>query len=586
MAASWLVKSAYAASGMALLALTGCGGGSPDERYDGPSASSYEQPSTQSELAGGPSNGSSPGSTLAGGPRQPASMQPIPNPEDLPLEERRRIYGPKYDNVIYRPKAQGSAGHHNGPPLRSWRDESGKMVVAMRPIANPEDLSAAERKRVYGNRYAPRAHSGSSGRRPVVAAAPKPTTGPTPRPVTQAPAARPAAKPVASPAVVAQAAPAPKPSTPTPIAPPVKAAAPAAPSPTSVAPPVSPADAKLAALSAAVGPEVLGGAKLSVPEALSKGEESKVTLSMPANLLAIIQREAAKLGLAKPARKAEVSATLAGQGYDVTPNAAQTQVLKPGEAVTFNWQVKPTEGEKAPLKATVDGALTGSKSSPQAFSLMALEQEIAKVVDTTVSDAKKLGLPSLDKLAIPGLKPIKIGDTTIPPGATTAGLVAFIIGLILLALARGAASRKAREERRRKFRTMTDHGTNEPDTVPTPPATPAINPLLAASGGFAAGAVAVTAVEAADQSVTDAPETAPPTDPAPVYSEPVSMTFAPSQPAGMTEIADREVPPMPFEPFPYNPEVAPPADHRFVAYPGDAHVEPAQAARESQPEHA
>ena len=95
--------------------------------------------------------------TLAGGPPD-ASMAAIPNPENLPLDERRRIYGNKYDHLSYKP-LHGQQAHGSSPPagqLRSWRDAEGKLVVAMRPIANPEDMTAAERRRVYGKRYAPR----------------------------------------------------------------------------------------------------------------------------------------------------------------------------------------------------------------------------------------------------------------------------------------------------------------------------------------------------------------------------------------------------------------------------------------------
>jgi len=556
-ATSWLVKCAYAASGVALLALTGCGGGSPDERYDGPPASGYEQPTPSSDLAGGPAPATAPSDSLAGGPRPVASMQPIPNPEDLPLEERRRIYGPKYDHLVYRPKAGGAPGHHAGPPLRSWRDESGKMVVAMRPVANPEDMSAAERKRVYGNRYAPRAHAGPGGHRRPAPASPGPA--PVVKPVVK-PSPVASAKPPVAPAVVKT----PAPTVSAPPKPVAVAPAPAAPKPDT-------AEARLSALSAAVGPEARSGSRLNIPENLAKGEESKVTLSMPANLLDIIQREAAKLGLVKPARKAEVSATLAGAGYSITPSAAQTQELKAGEAATFNWQVKPGEGEKAPLKATVDGTLTGQKAKPQTFGLATLEQEIAKIVEPAASEARKFGLPSLDRLAIPGLKPIRIGDTVIPPGATTAGIIAFIIALILIALARGASSRKAREERRRKFRTMTDQTAMEPEGSTV---SPVVNPMVAAAGGFAAGTAAMTFEPR--NSFTDSPSSpeaeAPP---AAVYSEPVSMTFAPSADSQTPAPAHTPAPALVFDEVDYNPEVAPPPTPQYVAYPGETHVSPA-----------
>jgi hypothetical protein len=505
-AKKWLISAAYAVSGVALLGLTGCGGSAPDDGYGGPGPSAYEESRGSGELMGGKAPPPPPADGLAGGPAV-RGMAAIPNPENLPLEERRRIYGNKYDHLKYRPlpgagdyaKAGGGKGAKTpGAPLRSYRNADGILVVHNAPIANPEDMSPAERRRIYGKRYAPRPQSGprrdwtiwkpkpKAKPAPRVAAAPAYRPAPAPK-VAAAPAPRPAVKPapapvkVAPPVAVAKAAPAP--------APVIK---PAALPPVAKAPAAPPVDPKMAALSTAVSAEAIKGATLTVPDALAQGQESKVTLSLPVNLLDVIQKEAAKLGLTKAARKSDVSATLTGEGYTITPNAAQTQSLKKGEAATFNWQVKPGDGEKTPLKATVEGALKGQKGAPKTFSIATLEQVVANAVESGESQAKKLGF-NLDKLAIPGLKPIKIGDTVIPPGATTAGIIAFVIALILLAMARAGSSRRAREERRRKYRTMTDYGRAEPEPASEPDHQP-VNPMLAAAGGAAlgAGAAAMT----------------------------------------------------------------------------------------------
>ena len=516
-----LISVAYAVSCVALLGLTGCGGSAPDDGYGGPPPSSYEGSQGSGELMGGKAPPPPPADGLAGGPAV-RGMAAIPNPENLPLDERRRVYGNKYDHLKYRPlpaagdyaqaePAKGGKGSKAPTTaLRSYRNAQGIWVVHNDPIANPEDMTAAERRRIYGKRYAPRPQSSPrrdwtvskprpKAKAPAVAAAPA-YKAPAPKaaapklaskvvaaakPAPQAPKAvvKPAPAPVkVAPPVVAKAAPAPAPAIKPAVLPPVAQAPAAA--------PAKAIDPKMAALSTAVSAEAIKGATLAVPDTLAKGEESKVTLSLPVNLLDVIQKEAAKLGLTKAAKKSEVSATLTGDGYTITPNAAQTQALKKGEAATFNWQVKPGEGEKSPLKATVDGALKGQKGAPKTFSIATLEQVVANAVETTGSQAKKLGF-NLDKLAIPGLKPIKIGETVIPPGATTAGIIAFVIALILLAMARAGSGRRARDERRRKFRTMTDYDRVEPEATPEKDHHP-VNPMMAAAGGAAAGAAAMT----------------------------------------------------------------------------------------------
>lgn len=86
-----------------------------------------------------------------GGLRGGAGMAPIPNPADLELEERRKIYGTKYDHLRYRPNSGAAAGSGSEPviSLRSWRNANGVWVVATRPVPNPEDMSPEERRSIY-----------------------------------------------------------------------------------------------------------------------------------------------------------------------------------------------------------------------------------------------------------------------------------------------------------------------------------------------------------------------------------------------------------------------------------------------------
>ncbi len=323
--------------------------------------------------------------------------------------------------------------HHWAPAPRealvTQRRDDGVTVTAMQPIANP-----THRRRVHHVRQVA----------PVRSARPAPHHAPAP--VRPAPAAKVAPRPVAI---------APTPA-PTPALKPAPLAT-AVPSPRLAPDP-------LAQLSTALAADIKA-AKLDVPTAdLAAGKAGKVTLTLPATLLASIQREAAKLGLTKAARKASVSATLTGQGYVLTPKGAQKTRLRAGEAASLSWQVAPSVAGRAPLRAEVSGALTGS-GGPKSFSLGALVAQIAPPVtaapETAPTPAKfrlvlpNLGAFSLKALAIPGYERVQI------PGigrvrsekVVLAGLLA-LIGLLLLGIGRSASARKSRAARRRRFRTF------------------------------------------------------------------------------------------------------------------------------------
>lgn len=124
-----------------------------------------------------------------------------------------------------------AASRHEG--VVSFRRADGVLVTTMRPIANPEDMTAEERRRVYGDRPA-RAATVPSQRAysPDARVAPAPVRSPAP--VAAAPAA---------PAKPAPAAKAPTPSAPQASAPAAKAPAPkapAAPAPVTSAPAPAP----------------------------------------------------------------------------------------------------------------------------------------------------------------------------------------------------------------------------------------------------------------------------------------------------------------------------------------------------------
>lgn len=441
------------ASSAAFLALTGCGGAAPDDGYAGPPPTSYDRTGPSPTLMGAAAAPAQPTSGgLLGGPGDRAGMAPIPNPGDLTRAERVRFYGHKYDHL---PEPRGGAVAASDAPrfqLVTRRRSDGTLEIAMRPIANPEDMTAAERRQVYGNRYAPRA---------VVAAAP-----------------RRAARPVAAPAAVAAT-----------VAPrPVAKVAPAAPAKAAPVQAAKPAMTPAQQLQAAVSAEARAGAALSVPADLKAGKEANVVLSLPGDLLAKVQAQAAKLGLGKAAKKVDAYATLKGDGYEIAPKTAQTAAVAAGKPTTFSWSVKPGAGEKAPLTADYGLTLKGAKPA-FGFSLGSIQEAIAAPVEAAKKAGKGFKLPSLKMpnlslkaLAFPWVPELNIpGVGSLAREKLVGGLLALLALVLVVVLARGAGANRARAERRRKFRTMQDYGHNEmePAAQPTAASQGYVNPMVA-----------------------------------------------------------------------------------------------------------
>lgn len=304
---------------------------------------------TTTELLGGPPPAAQAPQTYAAAPAtgRTATMAPIPNPEDLSPAQRARVYG----------QATPSATAYGSPAI-----EGPRQIRRERQPDRPRVATTA--------RPAPRAAiaapAGPVSSRPVVqapkVAAPKVATPAPAKPAAVAPA-----KPApAKPAVVAA-----KPAAPTPQV----AAKPAA--PVVAAKPAIPAKPKTKAeqLGAALAAEINAGAKLDIPAGLGAGQETVVVLSLPDTLLARTQEEAAKVGFTVPARTVDARAILTGEGYTIVPNASQAARLKAGEATTIAWQVKPAEGAKGPLKVVISGELKGG-AKPQAFPITEIEQAV------------------------------------------------------------------------------------------------------------------------------------------------------------------------------------------------------------------
>lgn len=305
-----------------------------------------------------------------------------------------------------------------------------REFVAMAPIPNPEDLSPAERRRIYGEHFWTNHHyiagiirakhhgawHAAPGAAPVAASAPKPVV-------------------VAKPA-------APKAVTPKLVAAPPPAAAPAP----------SPVDQLAAAVTAKSK-----GAMLAVPADLSAAKPGTVTLSLPADLFATIRQEAAKLGLGRAAKKTEVTATLHGDGYTITPPGPQTAALVPGKPATFTWQVAPGPVAKGPLTADVSALLKGAGEG-KTIALSKLNQAVA-AVDAAAAEAQaaahRFKLPSLDMLSIPGHKTVTLPVVGKTPSKSIVGALIVLVALFLLAMAaRTAGARREAENRQRRYRTM------------------------------------------------------------------------------------------------------------------------------------
>jgi hypothetical protein len=198
--------------------------------------------------------------------------------------------------------------------------------------------------------------------------------------------------------------------------------------------------------------------------------------------------------LTKSAKKTSAYADLQGQGYEITPNGRQTAEVKAGEPATFAWQVKPTPAAKGPLKTDFGVELNGTKPT-QGFTLGSIAKQVAPIQDAVKEKTKgfKFAMPNLGRyetVDLPGVG--KVAGKSLLGGA-----LVLLALLILVAISRNASAAKAREERRRKFRTLTDYGRNEMehDEAPLQSAKVSyVNPMVAAAGGALAGAAVATAV--------------------------------------------------------------------------------------------
>lgn len=361
-------KFRFAVSSLALLASVAGAACSRPPLEDTIPPPLYDEPQPPYQTP--PAYGEGPGF----GPPLPA-LPPLPEYRDPPFQQQPYI-------------GQPLAG---GPGPRSEPE----VVILMAPIPNPEDLSAQEYARVYGPGErqrvelagAPpsttaRARPGAAGtpaQRPAqTAAAPQPRQAPS---TTTAPSARPAAPALKAPATPAPAQPAPAQPAPAPKAADPKAApaqpakAPAAKAPAAKAPAAA-VRSDVEQLGAALAEEVANGSTLVIPEAIAEGAEGIVVLTLPPSLAARIQTEARRVGLGSAASSVDASASLSGEGYEITPSESQTARLTAGESARFSWSVNPQESPSGTLTAEVGGVLKGG-SQPRTFSMASIQKAVA-----------------------------------------------------------------------------------------------------------------------------------------------------------------------------------------------------------------
>jgi len=293
------------------------------------------------------------------------TAQPIPRPPPPPAAEAQPpLLGeqpgpPDETGLLGGPPAPGAESGAPSQATVTFRQGEGTVVSTLRTIPEQEAAAPPPAKPPRPARKAIRPHA--PARTGAQAAEP---------PAPQIEITPPAPLVSATPAQTAAPAPAPQgPLAQAPQAPFVQAL-----------PLAAPADPTLAALQRGLTEETARGSTLVAPTAVTQGGSGQVSLRLPADLMARLQAEAGKLGLARAARSAEVSARLTGEGYRITPPQNQTVPLKTGEAIVFNWQVEPAAAPAsgpapAPgaLTARADAALTGD-GAVRNFALVALEQ--------------------------------------------------------------------------------------------------------------------------------------------------------------------------------------------------------------------
>ena len=356
-------------------------------------------PQDDSRLLGGPPEGD-------GGPAIIASV-PVPNPEDLPTDERERIYGPDH--------------HHHA--ARAWvRRPSARRHHASRPTHFRRGAHVRNPLARHGHHQSASGH----GRHPQAA-----ITHGSARPARLHTAPR--HPDVAAPHAVA--------------------------SPVTKPPATTPGatQTRLDQLAAALHPDLASGAKLAVPADVAAGKPGVVALTLPATLADRLVAEAGKQGLARDAQTIDFRATLGGAGTSVVPNGAQTARLKSGEAASFNWQVTPIGPNPGPMTAEVGATLKGG-AKPETVSLGQVTATSPAARNDASKAATNASRPLQDKPA----------GASAQTGLFILLGLGLLVVVLFLAMVNRVRRDQRLAERRRKARAFDEARAEAATTPPTP----------------------------------------------------------------------------------------------------------------------
>jgi hypothetical protein len=111
---------------------------------------------------------------------------------------------------------------------------------------------------------------------------------------------------------------------------------------------------RYAALQTALATVIAREATLDAPAHFEPGQAADVTLNVPSDFAQTLRQEAARQDLSDQTASVNLTSTLAGDGYTVTPAEPQSQPLTLGAQTVFHWKVTAQPNAKGPLQASLN----------------------------------------------------------------------------------------------------------------------------------------------------------------------------------------------------------------------------------------
>ncbi len=105
------------------------------------------------------------------------------------------------------------------------------------------------------------------------------------------------------------------------------------------------------ALQSALAGAVARGGRLDAPSHFDAGRTVEVSLTLPADFVQTLQADAAQQGLGDAAASVNMTSTLSGDGYVVTPDQPQSLPLALGQPIVFHWKVTPQAAGQGNVQA-------------------------------------------------------------------------------------------------------------------------------------------------------------------------------------------------------------------------------------------